>query len=122
MSRDDRVELLRRTGAVKRPAQACKSSALALKQVAPALSLGIGGILDFIPHGPRRIGTGPGNREGEEPPFGQRGFVWQKGVMTLLGTLGGRYSRAFGINSAGDIVGTSETAEGEVHAVRWTRK
>jgi probable HAF family extracellular repeat protein len=59
----------------------------------------------------------------DEAPVGQHAFLWEKGVMTDLGTLGGTYSRAFGINPAGDIVGMSETAGGdEVHATLWTRK
>ena len=33
-----------------------------------------------------------------------------------LGTLGGANSKAFGINPRGDIVGQSETANGETHA------
>jgi uncharacterized membrane protein len=60
--------------------------------------------------------------EGEEPPVGQHAFVWEKGVMTILDTLGGSYSRAFAINAAGDIVGTSLTSEGEAHATLWTRR
>jgi hypothetical protein len=40
--------------------------------------------------------------------------------MKSLGTLGGANSRAFGINSTGQIVGESETATGEVHATLWS--
>jgi probable HAF family extracellular repeat protein len=36
--------------------------------------------------------------------------------MTDLGTLGGTYSAAFGINDRGEIVGEAETATGDVHA------
>ncbi|MBN2137085.1 MAG: hypothetical protein JW720_04710 [Sedimentisphaerales bacterium] len=36
-----------------------------------------------------------------------------------LGTLGGSYSRAYGINELGRIVGTSQTAGGQLHAFAW---
>ena len=48
-------------------------------------------------------------------------FIWRPKVgMKPLGTLGGKNSRAFAINNAGQIVGESETATGEVHATLWT--
>jgi probable HAF family extracellular repeat protein len=49
------------------------------------------------------------------------GFVWENGVMTDLGTLGGTYSRPSNLNDRGQIVGTSTTASGETHAVLWER-
>ena len=38
-----------------------------------------------------------------------RSFVWWRGVMTELPTLGGNNAVAFGINNRGQAVGTSET-------------
>jgi probable HAF family extracellular repeat protein len=39
--------------------------------------------------------------------------------MQDLGTLGGGYSGAFGINARGQVVGYSFTAAGDVHAFLW---
>jgi probable HAF family extracellular repeat protein len=36
---------------------------------------------------------------------GERAFIYDDGVMTSLGTFGGEYSRAFGINDNGQVVG-----------------
>jgi probable HAF family extracellular repeat protein len=50
-------------------------------------------------------------------------YLWEKGVVTDLGTLvGGRFSSANAINPAGQVVGGSETATRETHATLWTRK
>ncbi len=43
----------------------------------------------------------------------QLGFIWSPGSgMRSLGTAGGAYSRAYGVNTLGDSVGYSQTGEG----------
>ncbi len=39
--------------------------------------------------------------------------------MRDLGTLGGRHSKAYGINDVGQVVGYSANAAGETHAFLW---
>ncbi len=50
-----------------------------------------------------------------------RAFVWRHGQTQALGTLGGRDSRAFGINKKGQIVGVSDRADGTRHAFLFQR-
>lgn len=50
---------------------------------------------------------------------GFRAFLWQDGVMTDLGTLGGIYSDAYGINDAGQVVGRATLANNESRAFLW---
>ena len=59
--------------------------------------------------------------------FEHHAFLWENGVMTDLGTLGGANSAATGINPAGQIVGGSEMGErlpsGEIpsHPFLWDK-
>jgi probable HAF family extracellular repeat protein len=46
----------------------------------------------------------------------RRAFLWQNGVMTKLGTLGGHESHASAINRKGHVVGASERADTFTHA------
>ena len=53
----------------------------------------------------------------------EHAFLWDKGVLTDLGSLGGDQvnSVARAINPAGQVVGSSYTLSGERHAVLWSR-
>jgi probable HAF family extracellular repeat protein len=51
----------------------------------------------------------------EVAPGQPRAFLWSKGKLTDLGTLGGRTSVARGINASHQIVGYADTAAGEPH-------
>ncbi len=48
-------------------------------------------------------------------------FLWQKGKMRDLGTLGGESSRAHAINERGQVVGTADTKTGS-HAFLWSKR
>lgn len=45
--------------------------------------------------------------------------LWQDGVLRDLGTFGGVNTRARGLNSSGQVVGESQTADGATHAFLW---
>jgi probable HAF family extracellular repeat protein len=49
-----------------------------------------------------------------------RGFVWENGITTVLGMLGGNYSDAYDINNSGQVVGTATDSSGNYHPVIWT--
>ena len=49
----------------------------------------------------------------------QRASLWQNGVMTDLGTLGGSTSYGTAINDAGQVTGISRTSTGESSAFVW---
>jgi probable HAF family extracellular repeat protein len=49
----------------------------------------------------------------------RQGYLWGKGKMISLGTLGGTYCEPRAINNSGQIVGSSTTASGEEHAFLW---
>jgi len=83
------------------------------------------------PPPPRNLGTLPGGRVSFAIAINDAGqvvgtseggsgaFLWQNGIMTDLGTLGGASASASGINEAGQIVGISNNASGESHAFVW---
>jgi probable HAF family extracellular repeat protein len=50
----------------------------------------------------------------------QHAFLWEKGTMVDLWTLGGDNSWALDINNRRQVVGLSDTASGQ-HAFLWTR-
>jgi probable HAF family extracellular repeat protein len=54
------------------------------------------------------------------PGGGNRGWIYDDGVMTDIGDLGGDRSTAFGINELGQVVGTADTSTpGVNHAFLW---
>jgi probable HAF family extracellular repeat protein len=51
---------------------------------------------------------------------GCHAFLWERSVMTDLGTLGGDVSEAIWLNEAGEIVGSADLSGGHLHhAVLW---
>jgi probable HAF family extracellular repeat protein len=61
--------------------------------------------------------SGPVVADPQVPP--QRGFIWERGVMTDLGNLGSEFTVVFGMNNRGHVVGESDLANGERHAFVW---
>ena len=58
--------------------------------------------------------------QASSPPLDWRAVRATTSTMQSLGTLGGTYSEAFGIDATGRIAGSSSTASGEFHAFRST--
>jgi probable HAF family extracellular repeat protein len=48
-------------------------------------------------------------------------FLWRRGVMTDIGTLG-TSAEPVDLNERGDIVGSARTVDGQQHAVLWTNR
>lgn len=48
-----------------------------------------------------------------------RAVLWRSGHITQLGTLGGTDDASVAINDRGQVLGTSRTANGELHGVIW---
>jgi len=52
-------------------------------------------------------------------PTGYRPVLWRDGVPIDLGTLGGSYNEALGVNDRGLVVGSSENDEGDERPFLW---
>jgi len=65
------------------------------------------------------IGYGPGRAIASNGFAAGDAFFWQSGVTQNLGTLGGGTTMTYGVNSKGEVIGWSKTANGSVHAFLW---
>lgn len=72
------------------------------------------GVLTELPGAPDAI-----NNAGQIAGSTNHAYLWTNGVMQDLGTLGGSYSVAFGLNNRGQVVGLAERADHSEAAVLW---
>src|SRR5437016_5989933 len=57
------------------------------------------------------------------PPNGAHAVLWEKdGSPTNLGDLGGTSNIATSVNNQGEVVGTSQSTDGTIHAFVWNRR
>jgi probable HAF family extracellular repeat protein len=49
-------------------------------------------------------------------------FKWSDKKLEILASLGGPYSSALAVNSAGEVVGSAQVSSGQKHAVLWQTK
>jgi probable HAF family extracellular repeat protein len=74
----------------------------------------VGGAASNVAVGINNAGVVVGNTVNDAGQ--QRGFVSRAGVVTTLGTLGGKISWANAVNGAGHVVGNAARADGATHA------
>jgi probable HAF family extracellular repeat protein len=60
-----------------------------------------------------------GTSQGASCSAPSHAFLWEKGVLQDLGTLGGSASEPTDINKHGQVVGWANTSDGSVHAFFW---
>lgn len=82
------------------------------RRAGAGLALAVAGLVAVVPSA---LGSGIGDQHASphriSSPFS----------IVDLGTLGGRESEAFAVNDHGQVVGSSFTARGSLHAFSWTR-
>ena len=69
-------------------------------------------------YGINQAGQIAGTSQDDDGRF-SHGFVWDNGTMTDIGSLGGAYTAALGINDAGQVVGRTYNASGYARAFLW---